>query len=70
MELSANVLKGVVLAGGKQKVRKGSKGKSRIPERSGFYTKVVPALLISMAVLMIVLIIIAAGVLLGVVPYQ
>lgn len=60
----------MVLAEGKEKVRKVSKDKSRIPEQSGFYIKVVPILLVSMAVLLIVLIIIAAGVLLGFVPYQ
>jgi hypothetical protein len=54
----------------KRGFRKIPKEKSRIPEKSTFYTKVVPALLIGMALLMIALILIAAGVLTGLVPYQ
>jgi hypothetical protein len=46
------------------------RGQSRVPEESFFYTRVVPILLISMAVIMGVLIIVAAGVLLGVVPFR
>jgi hypothetical protein len=47
-----------------------ARGQSRVPEESFFYTRVVPILLISMAVIMGVLIIVAAGVLLGVVPFR
>ena len=44
--------------------------KSRMPAHSTFYDKVVPLLLLGMAVLTVVFIAIAAGVLLGLVPYQ
>jgi hypothetical protein len=43
---------------------------SRIPEKSIFYSKVVPILLLGMAIVMIVLILIAFGVLTGLVPFQ
>lgn len=46
------------------------RGKSRVPEDSVFYNRVVPILLAGMAVLTIVLILVAAGVLLGFVPFQ
>jgi hypothetical protein len=41
-----------------------------VPEDSVFYNRVVPILLAGMAVLTIVLILVAAGVLLGFVPFQ
>lgn len=40
-------------------------GSSRIPEDSVFYTRLIPALLIGLGVLMVVLILFAAGVLVG-----
>ncbi len=43
---------------------------SRIPERSQFYTRWMPALIIALGVLMVLLIIVAAGVLLGFVPFR
>lgn len=46
------------------------RGRSRVPEESVFYTKVVPLLLVGMAVVMAALILIAAGVLLGIVPFR
>lgn len=46
------------------------RGKSRVPEDSVFYNRVVPILLAGMAVLTVVLILVAAGVLLGFVPFQ
>lgn len=42
---------------------------THIPEDSVFYDRVVPLLLIGMAVIMGILILIAAGVLLGIVPF-
>jgi hypothetical protein len=45
-------------------------GKSRIPANSVFYNRVIPILLIGMAIATAVFILIAAGVLLGLVPYQ
>ncbi len=42
---------------------------SRIPEKSVFYQRVVPALLIAMTVLTVVLILFAAAVLLGIVRF-
>lgn len=44
--------------------------RSRIPAGSFFYNKLVPILLIGMAILTVLFILIAAGVLLGLVPYQ
>ena len=46
-----------------------SKAQTRIPEGSVFYDRIIPALLIGMALIMGVLILIAAGVLLGIVPF-
>jgi len=50
--------------------KRNSRNKSRAPENSAFYDKVIPILLITMAVLTVVFIAIAAGVLLGFVPYK
>ncbi len=44
--------------------------KSRVPEGSLFYTRVVPLLLVIMGLLMIILILVALGILLGWVPWQ
>ena len=41
-----------------------------MPTQSIFYEKVIPLLLIGMAVVTVIFILIAVGVLLGVVPYQ
>lgn len=41
----------------------------KIPERSVFYDRVLPALLIALAVLTVVLVLFAIGVLAGVVPW-
>jgi len=46
-----------------------SKSQSHIPKNSVFYEKVVPALLVGMAVLMVLLILLAAGILLGFVQF-
>ena len=43
--------------------------KSHIPENSSFFEKIIPALLIVMGVVMIVLILFAAGVLLGLIRF-
>jgi hypothetical protein len=48
---------------------KNKNSKSRIPERSIFFEKVVPVLLVSMAVITVALILFAAGVLLGIVHF-
>lgn len=50
--------------------RKAPRDKSRIPQNSLFYEKVIPILLIAMAVLTAVFIVVAAGVLLGFVPFR
>ncbi len=44
-------------------------GKSRAPKNSVLYEKVVPALLIAMGVLTVLLILFAAGVLLGIIHF-
>lgn len=43
---------------------------SRVPVDSKFYHRVLPVLLVSMAVVMFVLIVVALGVLLGFTPYR
>jgi hypothetical protein len=43
---------------------------SRVPMDSKFYHRVLPVLLIGMAVVMVVLIVVALGVLLGFTPYR
>jgi hypothetical protein len=43
---------------------------SRVPAESNFYTRVLPVLLVGMAVVMAVLIVVALGVLLGFTPYR
>jgi hypothetical protein len=43
---------------------------SRVPENSSFYNRVLPVVLIALAVVMVVLIVVALGVLLGYTPYQ
>ena len=43
---------------------------SRVPEGSQFYERVLPILLVGMAVVMVVLIVVALGVLLGFTPYR
>jgi hypothetical protein len=45
-----------------------ARGQSRMPENSVFYEKVVPGLMILLAVITVILILFAAGVLLGLVP--
>jgi hypothetical protein len=45
--------------------QKAPKGANKMPEDSVFYDKLVPILLITLAVIMVLLIIIAAGVFLG-----
>ncbi len=45
-------------------------GGSRIQEGSALYGRLLPSLIIGMGVLMVVLIIVAAGVLLGFVPFR
>ncbi len=49
---------------------KGRRSTTHMPENSFFYEKVVPALLIGMGVVTAALILLAAGVLLGVVPFR
>jgi hypothetical protein len=46
------------------------KDKSHIPAGSFFYNKVVPVLLIGMAVLTVAFIVVALGILLGFVPFR
>lgn len=49
---------------------KPGRDRSRMPANSVFFDKVIPILLIGMAILTAAFILIAAGVLLGVVPYR
>ena len=49
--------------------RKIPRTKSRIPPNSVFFEKIIPALLIGMAILTVIFVLIALGVLLGLVPY-
>jgi hypothetical protein len=46
------------------------RARSRVPEDSIFYTRIVPLLLILMGIVMTALILVALGVLLGWVPWQ
>jgi hypothetical protein len=55
---------------GRGRTRRIPKGKSRIPEKSTLYTKVIPVLLIGMTILMTALILVAAGILTGLIPYN
>jgi hypothetical protein len=55
---------------GNNKKRQIQPAASRMPENSVFFEKVVPILLIGMAVIMTLLILIAVGILVGVIPYQ
>lgn len=48
---------------------KPSRDKSRFPADSPFYNKIIPVLLIGMAMITVLFILLAAGVLLGLVPY-
>jgi len=50
--------------------RKVLKANSHIPTGSVFYNKIIPILLVIMAILTITFIVIAAGVLFGLVPYR
>jgi hypothetical protein len=45
-------------------------GPSRIPARSVWFSKVIPAVLIGLGILMVLLIALAAGILIGIVPYR
>ena len=53
-----------------QDSEEGRDGRSRIPSGSVFYRRVLPMFLIAMGVLTLALILVAAGVLLGVVPWR
>jgi hypothetical protein len=44
--------------------------KARMPENSIFYGRIIPLLLLSLAVIMVALIVVAAGVLLGFIPFR
>ncbi len=47
-----------------------SDGPSRIPAGSVFYSKVLPIILVGLGILTAALIVIVAGILLGIVPYR
>ena len=49
--------------------RKTRPADSRIPSRSLFYDKIVPALLVGMAILTVLFILVALGVLFGLISY-
>jgi hypothetical protein len=46
------------------------RGKSHMPKDSILYERIVPALLLVFGIVMVVLILLAAGVLLGIVPFR
>lgn len=50
--------------------RRSQPNPSHIPEGSVFFDKVIPILLIGMGVLTVAIILIAAGILLGIVPFK
>lgn len=50
--------------------RQRNRGRSRMPEGSIFFEKVVPALLIVLAVAMVLLIVVAVAVLIGLAPFR
>jgi hypothetical protein len=50
--------------------KKPGRDASRMPENSVFFDKIVPVVLIGLAVVTVVVILIAAGVLLGIVPFR
>jgi hypothetical protein len=58
-----------VTTGGKSNRKKVAKGSNRMPTDSTFYDKVVPVLLIFLAAITIILILIAIGVLVGIIPF-
>jgi hypothetical protein len=49
--------------------KKVAKGSNRMPADSTFFDKVVPALLIFLAAITIILILVAIGVLVGIIPF-
>jgi hypothetical protein len=49
--------------------KKVAKGDNRMPADSTFYDKVVPAILIFLAAITIILILVAIGVLVGIIPF-
>ena len=55
--------------GDKSDRKKVAKGDSRMPADSTFFDKVLPALLILLAAITIVLILVAIGVLVGIIPF-
>jgi accessory gene regulator protein AgrB len=54
----------------KSKPRQIIRDKSRMPENSVFYERVVPGLLIMLGIIMVILILFAAGILVGIVPFR
>ncbi len=54
----------------KTKKRRSARPSSRMPEDSVFYEKVIPVLLIGLGIVTAILILVAAGILLGIIPYQ
>ena len=50
--------------------RKALAGKSRIPANSVFYNRIIPLILIVMAIVTMIFVLIAAGILLGLVPFR
>ena len=47
-----------------------NRNQSRVPEESTLYSKVIPILLVGMAVLMVVLVLFALGIITGIIPFQ
>jgi hypothetical protein len=50
--------------------RRAAHSSSRFPENSRFYDKLLPALLVLLAIIMVILILFAVGVLVGLVPFN
>ena len=64
------VEKGLVTKKESKKRGKVPEGSNRMPADSAFYDKILPILLISLAALTVILILAAAGILLGIIPFN
>jgi hypothetical protein len=54
----------------KKKPRRAPRSSSRMPEDSLFYERLVPILLVLLGIIMVILILLAIGILLGIVPFN
>jgi hypothetical protein len=54
----------------KERPRRAPRPSSRMPEDSLFYERLIPILLVLLAIIMVILILFAIGILLGIVPFS